>query len=68
MPPDELDTLIQSWMAAPEATRLLPKPVPAQAQKRVQPPHRVVWFAAGLVLWHLNGILLYLFLWLLIHA
>jgi hypothetical protein len=69
MPPDELDTLIQSWMAAPEATRLLPKPVPAPAQQRVRQPHRVVWFARGTawwlfvaielsvlqLLWHLHG-------------
>jgi hypothetical protein len=71
MPPDELDTLIQSWMAAPEATRLLkpvPAPGPQRVQARVQQPHRVVWFAAGLVLWQLNGILLYLFLWLLLHS
>jgi hypothetical protein len=51
MPDDELDTLIQSWMAAPEATRLLPKPVPAQARPRVQQPHRVVWFSWGTVAW-----------------
>jgi hypothetical protein len=67
MPPDELDTLIQSWMATPEATRLL-KPVPAPGGQRVQQPHPVLWFAAGLVLWQVNGILLYLFLWLLLHG
>ena len=51
MQPDEFETLVQHITAAPGATRLLPKPVPAQAQKRVQQPHRVVWFAAGSALW-----------------
>jgi len=65
--PDQFDTIIQNVLDAPEATRLL-KPVPARARQRVQQSHPVVWFAAGLVLWQLNGILLYLFLWLLLHG
>jgi hypothetical protein len=64
--PDQFDTIIEAVNGGygREATRLL-KPVPARARLRVHP---VVWFAAGLVLWQLNGILLYLFLWLLLHG
>jgi len=64
MPSDEFDTIIQDVLSAPEATRLLK---PARVRPRVR-SHPVVWFAAGLVLWQLNGILLYLFLWLLLHG
>jgi hypothetical protein len=67
LPDDKLDTLIQSWKAAPEATRLM-QPVPARAQPRAQQPHPLLWFAVGLALWQVNGILLYLFAWLLLHG
>jgi hypothetical protein len=49
MPPDEVDTLIQSFLDAPEAKRLL-KPMPARARPRGQ-HHPVLWFARGTALW-----------------
>jgi hypothetical protein len=50
MPPDQTDTIIQSFLDAPEAKRLL-KPVPARARPRVQQPHRALWFAATTAVW-----------------
>lgn len=42
-----------------------PAPTPAAGPAQ---PHRVLWFAFGLALFQVNGILLYLFRWLLIHG
>ena len=50
---DQFDTMIQDVIAGPAAG---------------PPPHRVLWFAAGMVLWQVNGILLYLLAWLLRHG
>ena len=59
MPPaDEFDTIIQAVHAgypAPEAT-----PAPRR--------HRLLLFAAGTGLWLVDGMLLYLFVWLLLHG
>jgi hypothetical protein len=60
--PDELDTLIQNGFAG------YPTPGAGPAPQPSPPAHRVLWFAVGMVLWQANGILLYLFLWLLLHG
>jgi hypothetical protein len=67
MPPDEfdIDTIIQDIIAAPEATRLMKH---APARKRGRQPEPVIRFARGTFWWLANAILLYLFLWLLIHG
>jgi hypothetical protein len=60
MPPsDEFDTIIQAVNAG----------YPAPGAGPVKPSsHPVLWFAAGTGLWVVDGILLYLFLWLLLHG
>ena len=60
MPGDEfdLDTIIQDIIAGPSALEADP----------VKPSHPVLWFAVGAALWVVDGILLYLFLWLLRHG
>jgi hypothetical protein len=59
MPPaDEFDTIIQRAIDLPAAPAATPAP------RR----HRLLLFAAGTGLWLVDGMLLYLFVWLLLHG
>ena len=55
---DQFDTIIQDVLNGH----------PAPGGDPVKPSHPVLWFAAGAALWVVDGILLYLFLWLLRHG
>jgi len=55
---DRLDSIIQDIKAG----------YPAPEADPVKPSHPVLWFAVGAALWVVDGILLYLFLWLLRHG
>ena len=61
---DEFDTIIQAvrdgWPPS--------MPPSVVGGGPVKPSHPVLWFAAGAALWVVDGILLYLFLWLLRHG
>ena len=55
---DDFDTIIQRVTDG----------YPEQGGGPVKPSHPVLWFAVGAALWVVDGILLYLFLWLLRHG
>jgi len=55
---DEFDTIIQNVKAG----------YPEPEADPVKRPHPVLWFAVGAALWVVDGILLYLLVWLLRHG